>query len=212
MRTPRPHPHLACPRCFPSSLRGSTGRQGHFPPTASPAPSAASQRIAPRGQPGPKGKSGLNVTERYLSLAAPRDGAASLTSPVRCPVRWQRHSKSHCQTHRAVSFWVTEPTQLAPAHPARTSTPTSRDSHSRLSPPSRTADRPGSPSLGAPVDTPPATPGPASRADRPCRRRLRFGGARPFDAAREARSVISAPPPKCIYTSTSARVFGEQTR
>ena len=135
MRTPRPHPHLACPRCFPSSLRGSTGRQGHFPPTASPAPSAASQRIAPRGQPGPKGKSGLNVTERYLSLAAPRDGAASLTSPVRCPVRWQRHSKSHCQTHRAVSFWVTEPTQLAPAHPARTSTPTSRDSHSRLSPP-----------------------------------------------------------------------------
>ena len=69
----------------------TTGRQGHFPPTASPAPSAASQRIAPRGQPGPRGKSGLNVTERYLSLAAPRDGAASLRSPVRCPVRWQRH-------------------------------------------------------------------------------------------------------------------------
>ena len=85
-----------------------------------------------------------------------------MRSPVRCPVRWQRHSKSHCQTHRAVSFWVREPTQLAPAHPARTSTPTSRDSHSRLSPPNhRTADRPGSPSLGAPIDTPPATPGPA---------------------------------------------------
>jgi hypothetical protein len=52
-----PHLHLACPRCSPSSLRGSTGHQGHFPPTAPPAPSTASQRIVPRG------KSGLNVAE-----------------------------------------------------------------------------------------------------------------------------------------------------
>ena len=35
----------------------ATGRQGHFPPTASPAPSTASQRIVPRG------KSGLNVAK-----------------------------------------------------------------------------------------------------------------------------------------------------
>ena len=52
-------------------------------------------------------------------------------------------------------------TPLAPAHPARASPPSSAGSHSRLSPPVRTAGRPGSLSRGTPTSTPPASPGPA---------------------------------------------------
>ena len=78
-----------------------TGRQGHFPgpPNGLSSPVTGLPADSPQGQVRPQ------RGQRYLSPAAPRDGAASLRSPACCPVRWQRHSKSHCQTHRAVSLW-----------------------------------------------------------------------------------------------------------
>ena len=62
--------------------------------------------------------------------------------PCSGPVRCQRpgtliHTAEHTGPCHS---GLLRPTQLAPAHPARTSTPTPRDSHSRLSPRAQSQD------------------------------------------------------------------------